>query len=411
MQPLPDMKPVLAAFVLGLVLAGCQGLPVLKRIDAGNENAGALNEPVDVHAVDVVSILPETFDHIHLGATRFSNQHRRSDTREWAINDFLEGLITESIRHDQRFEYIDSGLDAQGFRPVLAGMTAMQDSLDMNSISAPLEALYREHGIDTLILIMADRIEDPIEDTVQEFTGYGLYRNASLFKSVYLYSYLRVVVVDTRTRAIRKDIATTDYTKLPKEFWANHLEGLEPRERRYIKSESLKMAGRNTLGALVEARLINQEAVYTTESGTRLRTDRLQEAGNYGELYEDAVERVYLALDLEKHFERYALLMQGRHEEVIEDLAPYRDIYLSWMRNHVSWEILKPKMIDEYRKEFTAEELNEIADFAETEAGAKMLAKIPVILGEQENIWLREAKSKVELLDEAVMRRRSLTEY
>ena len=140
-------------------------------------------------------------------------------------------------------------------------------------------------------------------------------------------------------------------------------------------------------------------------------TDRLQEASNYGQLYEDAVDRVYRSLEIEKHFERYALLMQGRHEEVIDDADSYRDIYLHWMRKHVSWEILKPKIIDEYRKMFTADELNEIADFAESEVGAKMLKQIPMILREQENIWLKEAKDKVDLLDDAVMNRREATVY
>lgn len=394
---------MLMVCVLSASCASSTGLKQSRAVQEGGRDT--------IRNIEIASILSDSFHTIYLGVTRFSNTYHRSDAGGWAINDFLTGLIKEAILQDRRFNYVDTGINKEELHTIYSRKKSGGQSFNIRRIDSQLEDLYRLHGVDTLVLIVENQIEDPIQDTIQEFVGYGLYRNALSFKSVYLYSYLKVLVIDTRSKKIRKEIVATDHLKLPKEFWAEQLGSLVSKKKRHLRNESLRIAGSSVLGALVESGLIAEEVAHTTESGTVQMTDRLQEASNYGQLYEEAVDRVYRSLEIEKHFERYALLMQGRHEEVIDNADSYRDIYLHWMRKHVSWEILKPKIIDEYRKMFTAEELNEIADFAESEVGAKMLKQIPMILREQENIWLKEAKDKVDLLDDAVMNRREATVY
>lgn len=405
---LPCVRMLCSTLALCMLLAGCAKPAALEQLLAGQEEGGETIQSGEISNIEIASILSDSFHSIYLGVTRFTNTYHRSDTGDWAINDFVTGLIREAILQDQRFNYVDTGIDREALRKIYSREKFGDRHFDIRHIDTQLEDLYRLHGVDTLVLVIEDQIEDPIQDTIQEFVGYGLYRNALSFKSVYLYSYFRVLVIDTRSKKIRKEIVTTDYLKLPKEFWAEQLGSLASKRKRHLRNESLRIAGNNVLGALVESGLIDHEVARITESGAVRRAGRLQEAGNYGQLYENAVDRVYAALDIEKHFERYALLMQGRHEDVIENMSPYRDIYLHWMRKHVSWEILKPKVMEEYRKMFTADELHEIADFAESEVGAKMLKQIPMILKEQENIWLKEAKDKVDLLDDAVMNRREV---
>lgn len=382
------------------MLVGCGSIPKLQRIKPIEEEK---NELIDAKNIEVISILSDTYDSVYLGASRLTNKQYESDTESWAINDFLTGLTIEAIQQDKRFNYIDSKINRNEFNSIYTNRKLSTDNFDIKYIQQQLDILNRVHNVDTLILIIENKIEDPIKDTTHAFSGYGAYQNALSFKSIYLYSYLRVLVIDTRTKSIKKEKILTDYIKLSKEYWAEQLDELPSKEGRYIRNESLRMAGNNVLGALVKFNLINEEVAYTTVSGTKFVTNRLQEADNYGELYEDAVDRVYKALHMEKHFERYALLMKTRHEDVIDNFNPYKEIYLRWMRDHVSWELLKPRIIEEYRKEFTADELNDIADFAETEAGAKMLAKIPTVLHEQESIWLEEAKKKVDILDKEVI--------
>ena len=400
------VRPLCLMLMVCVLLASCASPTGLKPSRAVQEGGWDT-----IRNVEIASILSNSFHSIYLGVTRFSNTYHQSDAGDWAINDFLTGLIKEAILQDRRFNYVDTGINKEELRRGYTRKKSGEQNFNIRRIDSQLEDLYRLHGVDTLVLIIENQIEDPIQDTIQDFVGYGLYRNALSFKSVYLYSYLKVLVIDTRSKKIRKEIVATDHLKLPKEFWAEQLGSLVSKKKRHLRNESLRIAGSNVLGALVESGLIAEEVAHTTESGAVRLTDRLQEASNYGQLYEDAVDRVYRSLEIEKHFERYALLMQGRHEEVIDDADSYRDIYLHWMRKHVSWEILKPKIIDEYRKMFTADELNEIADFAESEVGAKMLKQIPMILREQENIWLKEAKDKVDLLDDAVMNRREATVY
>ena len=384
-----------------LTIASCGSIPKLKRVTAESEEPRLEN--LDVNNIEVISILPNKFDSIYLGASRLTNKYYNSDTKNWAINDFITGLTIEAIVQDKRFNYVDSKINRDEFKKIYIDKKLSEINYRIKNISNELEKLNTIYNVDTLVLVIENKTEDPIKDTTQDFTGYGLYQNALSFKSIYLYSYINILLIDTASKSIIKQRINNDYVKLPKEFWAENLDDLPSKEQRYIRNESLRMAGRNVLASLVEFNLIDQEVAYTTESGTKFVTNRLQEAGNYGELYEDAVDRVYNALNIEKHFERYALLMKTRHENIIQNFYPYEPIYLRWMRNHVSWDLLKPKMIDVYRKEFTADELNEIADFAETEAGAKMLQKIPLVLHEQEDIWLQEAKKNIDLLDKEVM--------
>lgn len=408
MRMTTNKKLYLLLSILSFVLVSCDSIPKMKRVKPADiEN----NEIIKVNNIEVVSILPNTFDSIHLGASRLTNKIYNSDAEEWAINDFITGLTIEAIQQDKRYNYVNSNISRDAFNKIYADKKLSEKNFNIKNISKELDQLHTVHNVDTLVLVIENKIEDPIKDTTQDFSGYGIYQNALSFKAIYLFSYIKVLLIDTASKTAIKQRVNTDYIKLPKEFWAAYLEDLPSKEQRYIRNETLRMAGRNVLSSLVEFNLINEEVAYTTESGTKLVTNRIQEAGNYGELYEDAVNRVYLALNIEKHFERYALLMQTRHEQVINHFYPYQDVYLNWMREYVSWELLKPKMIEEYRKEFTADELNEIADFAETEVGAKMLEKIPMILREQENIWLEEANKKVEILDEAVMERREKIIY
>ena len=396
--------------VISIIMMTFATQSCLSSLPKANKGKEKINKQVKLEKdsnIAVVSVLSDTFNSVYLGVSRLTNKEYQSDITHWKLNEFITGLTKEAIEQDAKYQFIDIGIEREQFRKVYNKSAFSENNYKIENISDLLEELSSKYNADYLVLVIENTIEDPIKDTTNDFTGYGIYRNAISFKSTYLYSYYRVLLVDTDSKKIVKQKEIVDYSKLPKEFWAENIDNLPAKLNRYLRTESLRTAGRNVLRSLVRFGVINEQVAYTTESGTRFVTNRVEQTGNYGELYEDAVNRVYKALDIEKHFERYAIFMRSRHDEnVAEHFTLYEDIYLNWMKEYVSWDILKSRMIEEYRKEFTADELNEIADFAETEAGSKMLNKIPLILNRQEDIWIEEAKKHIEILDKAVVERR-----
>ena len=389
---------------LSMVVQGCASLPVLKP----KNSAPAKHQAMPPGAgIAVVCVLENTFNAVYLGLSRLTNKAYQSDVTDWQLNEFISGLAKQAIQQDNRYQFIETGIGSRQFKKIYHQSAFSEDNYKIDNISELLARLAFEYNADYLLLVIENTIEDPIRNTDSEFTGYGIYRNATAIKSSYLYSYLHALLIDTRRGRLIRHRQITDYTKLPKQFWAENINQLADQHSRYLKTESLRMAAGNVLSALVQFDVISQQVADSTEDSARLVLNNTEQPGNYNMLYEHALNRVYKALNIEKHFERYAIFMRNRHDEnVTRHFSLYKDIYLSWMRQYVNWEILKSKMAQEYRKQFTASELHAIADFAETRAGAKMLSKIPLILNRQEDIWIEEAEKHIHILDDAVIKRR-----
>jgi hypothetical protein len=58
-------------------------------------------------------------------------------------------------------------------------------------------------------------------------------------------------------------------------------------------------------------------------------------------------------------------------------LAPYRDVMLGFLRKHMSYEALKPELVELYAGEFTAAELKEARMFYSTSTGKKFISSMP----------------------------------
>ena len=395
---------IICIIALSTIIHSCASLPALKQKNTTPIKHQAIPQGA---SIAIVSILENTFDAVYLGLSRLTNKKYQSNVADWQFNEFISGLTKEAIQQDRRYQFIQAAVDSQRFKKIYNESAFSEKNYKIENISDLLTELSFRHSVDYLLLVIENTLEDPIKNTDSDFTGYGIYRNAVSFKSTYLYSYLHVLLIDTQRGGIIRHKQITDYTKLPKEFWARNINELADEQSRYLKTESLRIAARNVLSALAQFDIITRQVADSAENSARFVIDKTGQPGNYSELYEDALNRVYKVLNMEKHFERYAIFMRNRHDEnVTRHFSLYKDIYLNWMKQYVSWEILKSKMTQEYRKEFTASELHEIADFAETQAGAKMLSKIPLLLNRQEDIWIEEAKKHLHILDDAVVERR-----
>jgi len=61
-------------------------------------------------------------------------------------------------------------------------------------------------------------------------------------------------------------------------------------------------------------------------------------------------------------------------------LAPYRDVLVSWSEKVMTWENMKPRMVDLYASTFSEQELRDLAAFYKTPLGAKSLRVLPELV-------------------------------
>lgn len=58
-------------------------------------------------------------------------------------------------------------------------------------------------------------------------------------------------------------------------------------------------------------------------------------------------------------------------------MAPYRDTLLKFFQKYMSWSSLEPDITKLYVKEFSEDEINQIASFYKTSVGQKVMKKLP----------------------------------
>lgn len=66
-------------------------------------------------------------------------------------------------------------------------------------------------------------------------------------------------------------------------------------------------------------------------------------------------------------------------------MEPYRDLLMTWIEKSLSWERVRPQMIDIYSAAYTEGELRELIAFYKSPIGRKVLEKTPILVrqGEQ----------------------------
>ena len=61
-------------------------------------------------------------------------------------------------------------------------------------------------------------------------------------------------------------------------------------------------------------------------------------------------------------------------------MQPYRDVMLKWLQKYMTWDAMKPELIQLYTEAYTEAELKELAAFYKTSAGQKSLEKAPELM-------------------------------
>ncbi len=84
------------------------------------------------------------------------------------------------------------------------------------------------------------------------------------------------------------------------------------------------------------------------------------------------------------------------------ELKPYKDVMLRFFAKHMSYESLKPELIDIYASEFTANELRELNVFYSTPTGRKIIEKTPELSAKGAQLGSQRVQDNLQELREMI---------
>ena len=382
--------------------------------------------------VAVVSLLGDVFPATYIGATAMSKRTWRTRVAPWRLDDYARGVAAAAIEREDAFDYVDFRPNRKAFLRLYTDEFRLLDDshYDVDNVAGLVRALRAKYGVDTLVLIIADRVSDPIEETSLTFGGYGLYRNDFIGDRSYLYSFFKVLVIDTGTLAERARATAAAYTKIDGRYWGAGLNKLSRTARRALRDTTESLLARHVPAALADAGLIARTSVAAPAGGAGLPPEGEVEeiefevsyvapgeadadvgaarrvAGGYGA----AARRAFIILDGRRAFYEYTLEhVKKRLLRRGENAVLYRDVCRAWVADNFRWPVVGRRVIAMYRRlGFSAPELAEIADFGASSAGAKLL-KNARFSNEQRKIWRAVATApRLKRLAAAVAVRRDL---
>jgi len=62
------------------------------------------------------------------------------------------------------------------------------------------------------------------------------------------------------------------------------------------------------------------------------------------------------------------------------NMQPYRDVMLKWLQKYMTWDLMRPELVQLYTDTYTEPELKQLAAFYRTPLGQKTMAKMPELL-------------------------------
>jgi hypothetical protein len=60
--------------------------------------------------------------------------------------------------------------------------------------------------------------------------------------------------------------------------------------------------------------------------------------------------------------------------------SPYRDVLLKWSENVMTWDNMRPRLVEIYVEAYTEQDLRELIEFYNTPIGKKTLSVLPEIM-------------------------------
>ena len=386
--------------------------------------------------VAVVSLLGDVFPATYIGATAMSKRTYRTRVAPWRLDDHVRAAVAAAVKRRGRFDYVDFRPNRKAFMRIYTDEFRLLDDrhYDLDNVAGLVRALRAKRKVDTLVLIIADRVSDPIEETSLVFSGYGLYRNDFIGDRSYVYGFLQVLVVDTATLTEKARGTAAAYAKVDKRHWGAGLNKLSRAARRAVRDMTEDLLAKHATLALADAGLVARaDAASAADGGEPPPEGEIEEiefevslvapgeegaddtvarraaparaAGDY----EAAARRLFITLDVPL-FREYALEhVERRVLRRGESAVLYRDVCRDWVAEHFRWPVVGKRVAAMYRRlGYSAHDLAEIADFGASAAGEKLLRNARMS-GGQRKIWRAVATTpRLQKLATAVAARRDL---
>jgi hypothetical protein len=83
-------------------------------------------------------------------------------------------------------------------------------------------------------------------------------------------------------------------------------------------------------------------------------------------------------------------------------MAPYKHVMLEFLSKYMSYENLKPQMLEMYANAFTAAELKDINAFYNTQTGKKTLTIMPQLMAQGGQLGAQTVKDNIEELQQMI---------
>lgn len=83
-------------------------------------------------------------------------------------------------------------------------------------------------------------------------------------------------------------------------------------------------------------------------------------------------------------------------------MKPYKAVMLEFFAKHMSYESLKPQMIEIYAESFTAEELKEISKFYLTPVGKKVMQAMPELSAKGAQLGMERVQDNLPELEKMI---------
>ena len=127
----------------------------------------------------------------------------------------------------------------------------------------------------------------------------------------------------------------------------------------------------------------------------------------YGQSFADdaskkEAEVLLTTLELDKAFEQTTIQMIDTQVKQNPSLAPFKQVMLRFFSKYMSYDSLKPEMVEIYSEAFTASELKEIVAFYKTPTGRKSIKKMPELMAKGGQIGAQKVQDNIQELQEMI---------
>ena len=83
-------------------------------------------------------------------------------------------------------------------------------------------------------------------------------------------------------------------------------------------------------------------------------------------------------------------------------LVPFKNVMMQFFQKHMSYESLKPDMVQIYADAFTASELKELIAFYRTPTGKKTIEKMPQLMSQGGQIGAKRVQDNIQELQQSI---------